>query len=101
MNTQDQTHISTTDFDDLPQELLESPNRFVITSGDGWELSFFHFDGTDDAIIIGYRNGIRKKGMIDSVDGKEVVKYDDWIPVDLARRYWIFLTQKRDYKRIK
>jgi len=85
----------------LPDVLENSPNRFALTNGDGWEVSFFYYPPSAEAFIVGFRDGRHRRHMSDGIaETNMIVEYDKWIPVELARDYWRFLL-KCGCKRIK
>ena len=76
----------------LPDVLENSPHRFALTNGDGWEVSFFHYPFAAEAFIVGFRDGRHRRHMSDGIpETKMIVEYDKWIPVELARDYWRYL----------
>lgn len=86
----------------LPAVLENSPHRFAITNGDGWEVSFFYYPFAEEAFIVGFRDGRHRRHTTDNIrNTDQVVEYDKWIPVELARNYWRFLVKEIGYKRIK
>jgi hypothetical protein len=89
-------------FDVLPESLRDSPNRFVLVDDFGWEISFFHFKDSTDVYILAYRDGVRVRSILDAVrKTNKNVKFDNWIPVELAREYWLCLEKYSNFKRIK
>jgi serine/threonine protein kinase len=88
--------------DVLPESLRDSPNRFVLVDDFGWEISFFHFKDSTDVYILAYRDGVRVRSILDAVrKTNKNVKFDIWIPVELAREYWLCLEKYSNFKRIK
>jgi hypothetical protein len=85
----------------LPDVLENSPHRFALTNGDGWEVSFFYYPFAAEAFIVGFRDGKHRRHTSDGIaETKMIVEYDKWIPVELARDYWRYLL-KCGCKRIK
>ena len=86
----------------LPDVLENSPNRFAIVNGDGWEVSFFYYPFAAEAFIVGFRDGHHRRHTRDTIrNTDQKVEYDQWIPVELARDYWRFLIKDCGYKRSK
>jgi len=76
----------------LPDVLENSANRFALTNGDGWEVSFFYYPPSAEAFIVGFRDGQHARHMSDgNAETNMIVQYDKWIPVELARDYWRYL----------
>jgi hypothetical protein len=86
----------------FPAVLENSPNRFALTNGDGWEVSFFYYPFAAEAFIVGFRDGKHRRHTSDAIRNTNmIVEYDQWIPVELARDYWRFLVKDCGCKRIK
>ena len=85
----------------LPNVLENSPNRFALTRYD-WEISFFYYPFAEVAFIVGFCDGKHRRHTTDTIPNTDqVVEYDKWIPVELARDYWRFLVKLGGCERIK